>query len=106
VFVERDGDKVSTLDLFGREFTLLVGPGGEAWRDAATGAAEALGLPLASHVIAEPEFPDAYGIGGAGAVLVRPDGVVGWRALDGTGASTATVHDVLSTLLCRTKGET
>jgi 2-polyprenyl-6-methoxyphenol hydroxylase-like FAD-dependent oxidoreductase len=102
VFVEHEGENVSTLDLFGREFALLVAPGGEAWRDAAATAAEQLGLPLKSHVIAEPEFPDAYGIGGAGAVLVRPDGVVGWRAIDGTGASPATVHDVLRTLLCRT----
>jgi 2-polyprenyl-6-methoxyphenol hydroxylase-like FAD-dependent oxidoreductase len=102
IFVERDGQRISTLDLFGRAFTLLVAPGGEAWRDAAVAAAEELGLPLKSHVIAEPDFPDAYGIAGAGAVLVRPDGVVGWRALDGTGASPATVHDVLTTLLCRT----
>jgi 2-polyprenyl-6-methoxyphenol hydroxylase-like FAD-dependent oxidoreductase len=102
VFVEHEGENVSTLDLFGREFALLVAPGGEAWRDAAATAAEQLGLPLKSHVIAEPEFPDAYGIGGAGAVLVRPDGVVGWRAIDGTSASPATVHDVLRTLLCRT----
>jgi hypothetical protein len=102
VFVEHEGEKVSTLDLFGREFTLLLAPGAEAWRDAVSTAAGELGLPLASYVIAEPEFPDAYGIGGAGAVLVRPDGVVGWRAIDGTGASPATVHDVLRTLLCRT----
>jgi 2-polyprenyl-6-methoxyphenol hydroxylase-like FAD-dependent oxidoreductase len=102
VFVEREGEKVSTLDLFGREFTLLVAPSGEAWRDAVVTAGGALGLPLESHVIAEPEFPDAYGIGGAGAVLVRPDGVVGWRAIDGTGASPATVHEVLRKLLCRT----
>jgi 2-polyprenyl-6-methoxyphenol hydroxylase-like FAD-dependent oxidoreductase len=102
VFVEREGEKVSTLDLFGREFTLLVAPSGEAWRDAVVTAAGELGLPLESHVIAEPEFPDAYGIGGAGAVLVRPDGVVGWRAIDGTGASPATVHEVLRKLLCRT----
>jgi 2-polyprenyl-6-methoxyphenol hydroxylase-like FAD-dependent oxidoreductase len=105
IFLQRDGQRISTLDLFGREFTLLVAPGGKAWREAGAAAAEELGLPLASHVIAEPEFPDAYGITAAGAVLVRPDGVVGWRALDGTGASPATVHDVLGTLLCRTKGE-
>jgi hypothetical protein len=101
VFVEHEREKVSTLDLFGREFTLLVPPGGQAWRDAVATAAGELGLPLESHMIAAPEFPDAYGITGAGAVLVRPDGVVGWRAIDGTGASPATVHDALRTLLCR-----
>ena len=102
VFVEHEGKEVSTLDLFGREFTLLVAPSGEAWRDAVATAAGELGLPLKSHVIAEPEFPAAYGIAGAGAVLVRPDGVVGWRAIDGTGASPATAHEVLRKLLCRT----
>ncbi len=102
VFVERDGERASTLDLFGREFVLLVAPGGEAWRDATVAAAEEVGLSVDCHVISDPEFADAYGIGGAGAVLVRPDGVVGWRALDGTGASPATVQDVLRTLLCRT----
>jgi 2-polyprenyl-6-methoxyphenol hydroxylase-like FAD-dependent oxidoreductase len=102
VFVERDGKNVSTLDLFGRQFVLLVAPGGEAWRDCAVTAAEEVGVPVECHVIEAPEFADAYGITGAGAVLVRPDGVVGWRAQDGTGASPATVHDVLSTLLCRT----
>jgi 2-polyprenyl-6-methoxyphenol hydroxylase-like FAD-dependent oxidoreductase len=101
VFVERDGARVSTLDLFGRDFVLLVAPGGEAWRSAALAAAPGLGVAVDCHVIADREFADAYGITGAGAVLVRPDGVIGWRALDGTGASLATVQDVLSALLCR-----
>jgi 2-polyprenyl-6-methoxyphenol hydroxylase-like FAD-dependent oxidoreductase len=106
VFFEHDGKNVSTLDLFGRQFVLLGAPGGEAWRDATVAAAEEVGLPVDCHVIEASEFPDAYGIAAAGAVLVRPDGVVGWRAQDGTGASPATVHKVLSTLLCRTRGET
>jgi hypothetical protein len=101
VFVERDGARVSTLDLFGRGFVLLVAPGGDAWRSATVAAAQEVRAPVDCHVIGEPEFADAYGITGAGAVLVRPDGVVGWRALDGTGASAATVHDVLAALLCR-----
>jgi hypothetical protein len=32
VFLERDGGRLSTLDLFGRNFVLLAGPEGEAWR--------------------------------------------------------------------------
>jgi putative polyketide hydroxylase len=58
-------------------------------------------LALDCHVIPDQRFPDAYGVTGAGAVLVRPDGVVGWRVLDGTGAGAATVKDVLAALLCR-----
>jgi hypothetical protein len=101
VFVERDGERASTLDLFGRDFVLMVAPGGEAWRSAALAAAQEAGVPVDCHVIGDSEFADAYGITSAGAVLVRPDGVVGWRALDGTGASPATVQAVLTALLCR-----
>jgi hypothetical protein len=99
VFIEHAGERISTLDLFGRNFVLLLAPGGEAWRGAAGAAAGELGLPLDSHVIPEQDFPDAYGITGAGAVVVRPDGVVGWRALDATRATERAMREVLSDLL-------
>jgi hypothetical protein len=101
VFVETDGAQVSTLDLFGRGFVLLAAPGGEAWRSAAVTAAGELGLPLDAYVIEDPQFADAYGITAAGAVLVRPDGVVGWRTVDTTGATEETMRTVLTALLCR-----
>jgi putative polyketide hydroxylase len=62
---------------------------------------EESGLPLESHVIQDQQFPDAYGITNTGAVIVRPDGIVAWRAADATGASTSTMEDVLTALLCR-----
>jgi 2-polyprenyl-6-methoxyphenol hydroxylase-like FAD-dependent oxidoreductase len=99
LFIARDGDRVSTLDLFGGNFVLLVAAGGEAWRDATVRAAGELGLPIDVPVIADQGFADAYGITGAGAVLVRPDGVVAWRALDATGASDAAMRDALRKLL-------
>ena len=103
LFVDRrDGARISTLDLLGREFVLLLAPGGEAWREPAVAVADEFGLPLGCHVIPGQQFLDAYGISGAGAVLVRPDGFVAWRAADGTGASEQTVREVLRTLLCRT----
>src|SRR5690348_13147052 len=84
VIVPSDGGRVSTLDLFGTGFVLLAGDSGEAWRAAAVGAADRLGVPLNAHVVGDPQsgFADAYGISQAGAVLVRPDGVVAWRAVD------------------------
>ncbi len=103
-----DGAQVSTLDLFGLGYVLLAAPAGEAWRAGARAAADEIGLPLAAHVVGagelqDPEaaFPDAYGITAAGAVLVRPDGVVGWRSVDGAGASMGALRDVLTRLLCR-----
>jgi putative polyketide hydroxylase len=108
VSLTRGGIELSTLDLFGRHYVLLAAPAGEAWHRAALAAAAELGLTLDSHVVGGEElrdpqgrFVDAYGISGAGAALVRPDGVVGWRAADATGASEATVREVLTALLCR-----
>lgn len=109
LFLERDGSRISSLDLYGRSFVLLAAPAGEAWQRAGLAAAEGLGAPLEAHVLdagelrdPEGEFADAHGISAAGAVLVRPDGLVGWRAADGTRASEAVVQEVLRTLLCRT----
>jgi hypothetical protein len=34
-------------------------------------------------------------------VVVRPDGVVGWRAVDAADASSQAFRDVLASLLCR-----
>jgi 2-polyprenyl-6-methoxyphenol hydroxylase-like FAD-dependent oxidoreductase len=70
---------VSTLDLVGRRFVLLAGPGGQSWRTAAGP------LPLDVHVIAADGFGELYGTGDEGASLVRPDGFVAWRTRDAAG---------------------
>ena len=106
--IERAGTALSTLDLFGTAFVLLAGPDGEAWHESASGAGEALDVPLDAYVVGGGEVRDpaaafaaAYGISAAGAVLVRPDGFVAWRARDAAGASEATVCDALEALLLR-----
>jgi putative polyketide hydroxylase len=105
--IERAGTSLSTLDLFGTSFVLLAGADGEVWRDAALRAAEGLDVPLDAYVVggelrdAGGTFAAAYGISPAGAVLVRPDGFVAWRAVDALGASNTAVHDVLEALLLR-----
>lgn len=50
---------------------------------------------------ADARFPAAYGISEDGAVLVRPDGFVAWRAFDATGATVEAMTGVLSRVLCR-----
>jgi len=87
----------STLDLFGRNFVLLAGPEGAAWRE----AAREPGVELDFHQISAAGFPEAYGITPSGAVLVRPDGMVGWRAQTAADASSGMVSKVLSALLGR-----
>jgi putative polyketide hydroxylase len=71
--------RTSTIDLFDRDIVLLTADPGASWREAAETAASTIGVPIASHVIREPEWPNLYGITPAGAVLVRPDGHVAWR---------------------------
>jgi 2-polyprenyl-6-methoxyphenol hydroxylase-like FAD-dependent oxidoreductase len=65
-------DDRSTIDLFDREYVLLTSPKGAAWRDSG----------FTEHVISEPDWPALYGVEPTGAVLVRPDGHVAWRAVD------------------------
>jgi len=81
----------STLDLFGREFVVLSPS--EAWCDAAKGAS------IAARRIDAPAFAQAYGTGTEGAVLVRPDGFIAWRARgrrdDGEGELSSAVSAIL-----------
>ncbi|WP_430334352.1 FAD-dependent monooxygenase [Rhodococcus sp. ACT016] len=88
----------STLDLIGTGFTLLHGPtAGEQWRDRVDDAARQ-GLPITASVLtgqaASGETWDRLrrlcGLADTGAVLVRPDGHIAWRAEDsGSGAALA-----------------
>jgi putative polyketide hydroxylase len=111
VFLDHLGTRRSTLDLFGKNLVLLAGADGGAWCAAATGAARRLGVELDTHHVdgaaladAGDRFPAEYGISASGAVIVRPDGFVGWRAVDASRASEEEVLHVLQTLLCRGGG--
>ncbi|GLZ29312.1 FAD-dependent oxidoreductase [Lentzea sp. NBRC 105346] len=65
-------DGRSTLDLVRGRFTVLAGPDGEQWLKE---------LPeVDGHVIEDRAWLRRAGIGESGALLVRPDGFVGWRA--------------------------
>lgn len=88
VWLERDGERYSTLDLFSPGFTLLTGPCGRSWADVAAEAGLRSGIEIEAHSIgieggfADPDgnWAQQYGIGEDGAVLVRPDGHVAWRS--------------------------
>jgi putative polyketide hydroxylase len=85
-WIARGGARISSLDLFGREHVLLVGPSDAAWCEAARAAAEATGVAVrAVRLGADVEDPDhrwpgAFGVKASGALLVRPDGFVAWRS--------------------------
>ena len=113
VELDRAGSQLSTLDLLGRNFVLLAGSDGAAWCTAALDAGRQLGVGLDAWQVgtadlhdAGERFPSAYGISRSGAVLVRPDGFVGWRAVDAADASASVLAEVLRALLCREDART
>jgi 2-polyprenyl-6-methoxyphenol hydroxylase-like FAD-dependent oxidoreductase len=107
VGLKRGGDEMSTLDLFGRNFVLLAGADGNAWRECARTAGMQTGIDLDTYQaggennLTDPteKFAGMYGIESTGAVMVRPDGFVGWRAKTADGASAQLVTRALSSLL-------
>lgn len=92
-----EGGPASTHDLFGDGFVLLAGPDGDAWCDAAARVA------LTAHRVADPggRFAKDYGIGPDGAVVVRPDGVIGWRSAGPADDPHGTLSGVMARLLAR-----
>jgi putative polyketide hydroxylase len=109
VWLERDGLRMSTLDLFEQPFVLLAGCKGWAWYLAAAETAVALRVPLVAYMVGargdqgalvDPEgaWSRTYGVTSLGAVLVRPDGHVAWRSESGSSAGDAAATVLQQTL--------
>ena len=85
--VEREGQRLSTIDLFAGHWVLATGPAGSPWLDVARGLATpgAAGLqchgvgPAGDLLDVEQRWSAAYGVPSNGAVLIRPDGFIAWR---------------------------
>lgn len=96
VWVSAHGRRVSTLDLTGQRFTLLIDHADRRWRHAARTIATTMRVPVRCAAVraADTTLHEVMGISHTGAVLVRPDGHVAWRrtelAADATAADVAT----------------
>jgi 2-polyprenyl-6-methoxyphenol hydroxylase-like FAD-dependent oxidoreductase len=88
VWLSHHGKQISILDLYGSKFVLLAGSDGQGWQGLFAQAARRLGLSMDLHSIGQDQsysdgngsFLANYGISDSGAVLVRPDGFIAWRA--------------------------
>ena len=105
--VTLEGQHRSTLDLYGEQWILLAGEGegGAAWVAAAESVARRLGVPLHAHRFGVDldgsEGAAAHGIGADGALLVRPDGFVAWRATGANAEPSVTLEGALRAVLNR-----
>jgi putative polyketide hydroxylase len=79
VWIKRANASMSTLDLFGRDFVLLTS--NSAWIDAGKELQVEV-VKIGSDITFPPDdlFGDEFGVGDAGACLVRPDGIIAWRS--------------------------
>jgi putative polyketide hydroxylase len=89
--VTRDGSPMSTLGLYGAGWVLASSS--ETWCEAATRIQDRTGIPISpinlratlgqdDCVLVEQDL----GIGDQGASLVRPDGIIAWRSIQGGGS--------------------
>ena len=104
--LDADGGRLAVHDLFNREFVLLAGCDGGAWTDAAGTLRARSELPVSQVRIAadgpdremHAEFTRKYGVNPDGAVLVRPDGVIAWRAKEAAADPQTELRRVLARL--------
>ncbi len=99
------GKKMSTVDLYGRRFTLLAGGGGAAWMPAAEDVAKRLDVALDAYrfgvELGGAGGEAAHGIGPEGALLIRPDGFVAWRRVEAAEDPISQLEQALRTILSR-----
>lgn len=107
VWLERQGERLSTLDLFDRSFVLLAGPVGQPWCQAGSLVAQSLGFALHGSCVGEDrdlrdpqqDWVTTYGVQPDGAVLVRPDGYVAWRSATSAPEPVGELERVLKAVL-------
>lgn len=107
VWLDRDGDTISTLDLVEPEFSLITNSMSGEWEEIVEVVGGELGLDLKCHSIGdglkdiEGTFNKRFGLDEGGAVLVRPDGFIGWRAEKMTPAAAVDLQAALIQILAR-----
>lgn len=98
VIAKENGEERSTLDYFGRNFVLLCGRESR-WPDVVANVLRhGKTLECVPLAACDNEWPERFGVAADGAVLVRPDGFVAWRAHDWPAAPDAALTGALQRL--------
>ena len=93
-WVRSGSEVISTIDLYDGGFILLTGPDNAGWASAADQVRAELAVPTRVFGLGSDLFPvdedieellARYGLDRSGAVLVRPDGFVGFRSINAVG---------------------
>lgn len=90
MLLRRERSSVPVHDLVGRQWLLLIGAEGEQWEAVAPSLAHESRIDLRGVRLnhddhdAQSRLLDAYDVDARGAVLIRPDGVIAWRAQSGS----------------------
>ncbi|MBE7147610.1 FAD-dependent monooxygenase [Bacillus mycoides] len=103
-----EGNEVSILDLFGSNFVLLTGAEPSAWNEAANVVSSGLGVKIKVYQVGlTGDFIDQgnffrklYGIENGGAVVIRPDGFIGWRTENEVVKPGILLEEIMNRLLC------
>ncbi|WP_128803849.1 MULTISPECIES: FAD-dependent monooxygenase [unclassified Streptomyces] len=113
LWVRREEERVSTLDLYERTPVLLSDAGDPSgWHRAAVRLAQRIPVPLTSYRVGtgtgadlvtdgDADWAQAHGVTRGGAVLVRPDGFVAWRSAGPVADAETVLHEVLAKALAR-----
>ncbi|WP_371657972.1 FAD-dependent oxidoreductase [Streptomyces sp. NBC_00280] len=109
IWVRRGGDRVSTVDLSADTFVLLTGPDGGEWQTAADKVAKATGIRVHCYTVGpvgqltdeDGAFLATTGLTRNGALLIRPDDFVAWRAEHLPDDAPGTLQNVLEQILAR-----
>jgi hypothetical protein len=109
LLVEQDGRRISTIDLFAGRWVVLGGPDGDSWSDVVRRLSAAAALDVGAYSLGpagglrdvDGRWPSLFGLGADGAVLVRPDGFIAWRAQHSTRDSHAALDQLFERLNVR-----
>ena len=110
LFVQQSGEEISTLDLCSKTFVVLAGQdGADAWKEAAARTRDVLGINLVVYGIgpssdlldSSNQWLSLAGISACGALLIRPDGFVAWRAYAQPNSLSERLKQIMRQVLCR-----